>query len=102
MSYSPFTTPNPTPNVTAPNVASATTQVLVTPLRLLNTQPAMIDCLFCKKTTRTKVQVIEQDAENSGYDATQFILHAKLITSQNHCMSCMSRLLSITPLPSMY
>ena len=54
------------PNMSAPQIDVSDDPPMVTPLKLLQRESKWVDCSFCKRMAKTKVQMVEQGEEPSG------------------------------------
>jgi len=57
---------NVLPETSAPQIDVSEGPPMVTPLKLLQRDSRWIDCPFCKRMTKTKVQMKEESEEPSG------------------------------------
>lgn len=58
---------NVLPETSAPQIDVSEGPPMVTPLKLLQRDSRWIDCPFCLRMAKTKVQMIEKSEEPSGY-----------------------------------
>lgn len=63
------------PDMSAPQIDVSDDPPMVTPLKLLQRESKWVDCSFCKRMTKTKVQMVEQGEEPSGYVKHRCIMY---------------------------
>ena len=89
------------PENTVPEIDNSSSPAMVTPLKQLQRDPALVDCTFCKQMAMTKVQHKEESEEPSGYVQRLKTISKLIVGRLMICVVCLVCWPLLLCLPSM-